>query len=99
MTLDVRGLLDCFDALVIVSGRNDRQVRAVADEIERVIGVELGVKPNTVEGLHDGTWVALDYGDVIVHVFDEANRAYYDLEHLWRGAPATRPASSTVSEG
>ncbi len=90
VVLDVRGLLDCFDALVIVGGRNDRQVRAIAEEIERQISLELGVTPVTVEGFTGAEWVALDYGDVIVHVFDEPNREYYDLEHLWRSAPAVR---------
>ena len=85
-------LIDAFDLLVIVSGRNDRQVRAIADEVELQIDRALGVKPLTVEGLHEATWIAMDYGDVIVHIFDEESRAYYDLEHLWNAAPAYRPA-------
>ena len=93
--LDLRELVDAFDALVITSGRNDRQVRAIADEIERLIEVALDVKPNHVEGLANAQWVALDYGDVIVHVFDESSRDYYDLEHLWNAAPALRPASAS----
>ncbi len=93
--LDLRELVDAFDALVITSGRNDRQVRAIADEIERLVEVALHVKPNHVEGLASAQWVALDYGDVIVHVFDESSRDYYDLEHLWNAAPALRPASAS----
>jgi ribosome-associated protein len=93
--LDLRELVDAFDALVITSGRNDRQVRAIADEIERLVEVALDVKPNHVEGLASARWVALDYGDVIVHVFDESSRDYYDLEHLWNAAPALRPASAS----
>ncbi|HTB08368.1 MAG TPA: ribosome silencing factor [Acidimicrobiales bacterium] len=93
--LDLRELVDAFDALVITSGRNDRQVRAIADEIERLVEVALHVKPNHVEGLSSAQWVALDYGDVIVHVFDESSRDYYDLEHLWNAAPALRPASAS----
>jgi ribosome-associated protein len=89
--LDLRELVDSFDALVVTSGRNDRQVRAIAQEIERLIDIALGVKPIHVEGLVAGEWIALDYGDVIVHVFDEAAREYYDLEHLWSAAPALRP--------
>jgi len=91
VVLDLRDLVDSFDALVVTSGRNDRQVRAIADEIERRVGESLGVKPRGVEGLAGGEWVALDYGDVIVHVFDESAREYYDLEHLWNAAPARRP--------
>jgi ribosome-associated protein len=89
--LDLRELVDSFDALVVTSGRNDRQVRTIAQEIERLVDMALGVKPIHVEGLVAAEWVALDYGDVIVHVFDEAAREYYDLEHLWSAAPALRP--------
>jgi ribosome-associated protein len=93
VVLDLRDLVDSFDALVVASGRNDRQVRAIAEEIERLIDLVLDVKPNHVEGLAAAEWIALDYGDVIVHVFDEAAREYYDLEHLWNAAPAFRPAA------
>ncbi len=93
VVLDLRDLVDSFDALVVASGRNDRQVRAIAEEIERLIELALNVKPNHVEGLTGAEWIALDYGDVIVHVFDEAAREYYDLEHLWNAAPASRPAA------
>ena len=90
VVLDMRGLVDSFDALVLTSGRNDRQVRAIAEEVERLVGLALGVTPIRVEGRDSAEWIALDYGDVIVHVFDEASREYYDLEHLWNTAPALR---------
>jgi ribosome-associated protein len=93
VVLDPRGVVDTFDALVVVSGRNDRQVRAIAEEVERVVAVA-GIRPLRVEGLAEGEWVALDYGDVIVHVFDEIDREYYDLEHLW-SVPASRPVRAT----
>jgi ribosome-associated protein len=89
VVLDLRGVVDTFDALIVLSGRNDRQVRALAEEVER-LGSLAGVQPLRVEGLAEGEWVALDYGDVIVHVFDEVDREYYDLEHLW-SVPASRP--------
>jgi ribosome-associated protein len=89
VVLDLRDLTDSFDALVVTSGRNDRQVRAIAEEVERVVGLAVGAKPVRVEGLAAAEWVAMDYGDVIVHVFDETAREYYDLEHLW-AAPALR---------
>jgi ribosome-associated protein len=94
VVLDLRELVDSFDALVVTSGRNDRQVRALAEEIERLVDLALEVKPIHVEGLTQGEWVALDYGDVIVHVFDETAREYYDLEHLWSAAPALRPLTT-----
>ena len=90
VVLDLRGFADSFDALLLASGRNDRQVRAIAEEIERTVDQSLGVKPTSVEGWDAAEWIALDYGDVIVHVFDEAARDYYDLEHLWSAAPAFR---------
>jgi ribosome-associated protein len=93
VVLDLRELVDSFDALVVASGRNDRQVRAIAKEVERLVAIALDVKPIHVEGWSGAEWIALDYGDVIVHVFDEAAREYYDLEHLWNAAPAVRAAT------
>jgi len=93
VVLDLRALVDSFDALVVASGRNDRQVRAIAEEVERLVEIGLDVKPIHVEGWSGAEWIALDYGDVIVHVFDEAAREYYDLEHLWNAAPAVRAAT------
>jgi ribosome-associated protein len=92
VVLDLREFVDSFDVLVIASGRNDRQVRSIAEEIERRIHLALGIKPTRVEGWTTAQWVAIDYGDVIVHVFDEETREYYDLEHLWSAAPAYPPA-------
>src|ERR1700683_4335784 len=71
VVLDLRDLVDSFDALVVASGRNDRQVRAIAEEVERLVAIALDVKPIHVEGWSGAEWIALDYGDVIVHVFDE----------------------------
>jgi len=90
VVLDLRDFVDSFDALVIAAGRNDRQVRAIAEEVERRVDLAVGVKPMRVEGWASAQWIALDYGDVIVHVFDLETRDYYDLEHLWSAAPATR---------
>ena len=95
VVLDLRELVDSFDALVVTSGHNDRQVRAIADEVERLVDLALDVKPIRVEGLSDAEWVAMDYGDVIVHIFDDSAREYYDLEHLWSAAPARRPQPAT----
>lgn len=94
VVLDLRELIDAFDALVVTSGRSDRQVRALAEEIERLVDLALDVKPIRIEGLVEAEWVALDYGDVVVHVFDESAREYYDLEHLWSAAPALRPITT-----
>ena len=90
VVLDLRGLVDSFDALVLATGRNDRQVRAIADQIEYQVAEQLGIRPLRSEGWTSAEWVALDYGDVIVHIFDEPSRDYYDLEHLWNAAPSMR---------
>ncbi len=98
VVLDVRGLIDVFDALVVTSGRSDRHVRALADEVERLVSLALDEVPLRVEGVAEAEWIALDYGDVIVHVFGESAREYYDLEHLWSAAPAHRRRSALAVE-
>jgi ribosome-associated protein len=95
VALDVRGMVDAFDVLIVSSGRNDRQVRAIAEEIERRIKLATGLSPTHTEGLDSCEWVALDYGFAIVHVFDDAHREYYDLEHLWSGSFTTRRRQDT----
>jgi ribosome-associated protein len=79
--------LGVVDAFVVTSGRNVRQVRTLVEEIERRLKEDGGGGPTAVEGLADGTWVLMDYGDFIVHVFLQETRDFYDLEHLWAGAP------------
>jgi ribosome-associated protein len=75
------------DAFVITSAQNTRHVRTLVEEIERGVKEAHGVVPVRVEGLQDATWVLMDYGDFIAHVFLQETRDYYDLEHLWAGAP------------
>lgn len=83
VVLDVGPLLAITDTFVITSGTNDRQVRTIAEEVEaRVKQAGMG-PPLRVEGLDDARWVLLDYGDVVIHVFLEEARQYYDLERLW----------------
>ena len=96
VVLKMGELMDAFDALFICAGHLDRQVRAIAEEIERRVALATQLKPLRSEGWEFGEWVALDYGFVIVHVFDETTREYYDLEHLWNAAPSFR-RSGTVS--
>jgi ribosome-associated protein len=80
-------LLGVVDAFVVTSGRNDRQVRALVEEVEARVKDHDGSAPVAVEGLSDATWVLMDYGDFVVHVFAEQTRGFYDLEHLWSSAP------------
>jgi ribosome-associated protein len=80
-------LLGITEAFVVTSGRNSRQVRTIVDEVERQIKESTGRSPIRVEGLDDALWVLMDYGDFLVHVFLDEAREFYDLEHLWSGAP------------
>jgi ribosome-associated protein len=84
--LDVHGLIVITDYFVICSGTSDRQVKTIVDEVERALR-DLDRKPVRREGETEGRWVLLDYVDVVVHVFAEEEREYYDLERLWRDAP------------
>lgn len=88
--MDLRELVDSFDALVVTSGTNDRQVRAICEEVERQVALSTDVRPTRMEGFIEGEWIAMDYGDVIVHIFSDEAREYYDLEHLWSAAPTVR---------
>lgn len=83
-------LLGVVDAFVITSGRNPRQVRTLVEEVEHRVRSSSGRSPIRVEGLRDAGWVLMDYGDFVVHVFLDDIRDYYDLEHLWSGAPRVR---------
>ncbi len=85
--LDVRELIVITDYFLIASGTSDRQVRTIADEVERRLREEHSVKPYRREGATEGRWVLLDYVDFVVHVFQKADREYYDLERLWSDAP------------
>lgn len=98
VVLDLRGITSLADYFVIVSGRSDTQVRAIAEEIEER-SRRAGKRPLSVEGGRSGQWVLLDYGDVVVHVFYGPMREHYDLERLWSRArrcelPAEPPAPS-----
>lgn len=94
VVLDVGDVLAITGWFVVTSGSNVRQVRAIAEAVEEDIVLAGGPKPLRVEGLDDGTWVLVDYGDVIVHVFDDETRSFYDLERLWRDVPVVDWRSS-----
>jgi ribosome-associated protein len=86
ITLDMRQLTSYADTFVILTGRSDRQVRAISESIIQALKAH-GDAPLGVEGLDDGNWVLIDCNDAIVHVFDPETRTQYDLERLWRDAP------------
>ena len=87
LILDVSELIVITDYFVIASGASDRQVKTVAEEIQRSVAA-LGVKPVRREGEREGQWVLLDFVDFVAHVFRDQEREYYGLERLWRDAPA-----------
>ena len=92
VTLDVRGVTDVADAMVIASGNSDRHVRAIADRV-REFAKQGGYRPMGVEGERDGEWVLVDLNDVIVHVMLPRVREFYRLESLWDVTAARREAA------
>lgn len=84
--LDVSGPLPLTDVFLLATGRNERNVLAIAEEIEDKL-LEIGAKPLRREGRSEGRWVLLDFGDLVVHVFHEEDRMYYSLERLWKDCP------------
>jgi ribosome-associated protein len=87
VALDVSGPLPLTDVFFIASGRNERNVLAIASEIEDKL-LQDGVKCLRREGRAEGRWVLLDFGDIIAHIFHEEDRLYYSLERLWKDCPA-----------
>ncbi len=83
--LDVAGKVDYADFLVVMTGRSDRHTQALAQGIEEALKKK-GVRPVALEGLHHGAWVLMDFGDVVVHVFQDEARQLYDIEGLWLDA-------------
>jgi len=86
VALDLRQIASFAEFFVIASGSNQRQVQAIADEINEQLKKQLDTRPIRVEGYNSAEWVLLDYGDFIVHVFNNESREFYDLERLWRDA-------------
>jgi ribosome-associated protein len=84
--LDLRGKVDYTDVLVLCSGNSTRHVVTIAEAVEEALR-KAKVRPACTEGLSGSPWVLVDYGDVVVHVFLDEARAYYDLEGLWLDAP------------
>ncbi len=87
VVLAMTELFGVVDAFVITSASNSRHVRTLVEEIESAVKETHQQAPVRIEGLSDATWVLMDYGDFIAHVFLQETREYYDLEHLWSGAP------------
>jgi ribosome-associated protein len=98
-------ILAIADWFVITSGSNPRQVRTIAEEVEAQVKAATGDGPIRVEGMDDARWVLLDFGDIVVHVFLEEVRAFYELERLWGDVarldwePEPAPGTGAVLDG
>ena len=82
LPIDVREKTALCDYFVIASGRNTTQVRALCENLEEHLSKQ-GIEPRRTEGVRDGRWGVLDYGDIIVHIFNDESRLFYQLERLW----------------
>ena len=83
VALYVREKTDLCDYFIIASGSNAPQIRAMGERVEELIERDLGIVPSRTEGVRDGRWAVVDYGDVIVHIFNDETRLFYHLERLW----------------
>lgn len=97
VALDVKELSSFADVFVVCTGRSDRQVRAIADSVEKA-AKQAGVPPLGIEGYAEGRWVLIDLDDVIVHVFTPDNRERYDIERLWSDAPQLTLAAPAAEQ-
>ena len=96
IAFDVSEQLVITDAFLLCSAPNDRQVRAIVDEVEDKLR-DIGVRPVRREGERDGRWVLIDYAEIVVHVQHEEERAFYALERLWRDCPTIALPESVTS--
>ena len=96
LAFDVSEQLAITDAFVLASATNDRQVKAIVDEIEDKLR-EVGAKPIRREGQREGRWVLIDYGEIVVHVQHEEEREFYALERLWRDCPMIELPADVVA--
>ena len=83
VALYVREKTDLCDYFIIASGSNAPQIRAMGERVEELVEREYDVQPTRTEGVRDGRWAVVDYGDVIVHIFNDETRLFYHLERLW----------------
>jgi ribosome-associated protein len=87
VVLDVGPIISIIECFVLASATNTRQVRTIVDEVGQALREHDDSRPISIEGRDDATWVLLDYGDIVVHVFLAETRAFYDLDRLWADAP------------
>ena len=81
--IDIEKVSILADYFIIASGTNRNQVQAMADNAEEILG-RAGYEPRQIEGYQNANWILMDYGDLVIHIFDQENRLFYDLERIWR---------------
>ena len=87
--IDISNVSVLADYFIIASGSNRNQVQAMVDSVQEDLYKQAGVEAKQIEGYQSANWILLDYADIIVHVFDEENRLFYDLERIWRDGKTT----------
>ena len=97
MILDMRPVATYTDFLVIATGQNPRQTKAIYEQVREHLRAENGLAPRSVHGVDQGRWILADYLDVVFHVFTPETRAYYRLEDLWSDVPTVELATSRAS--
>lgn len=88
--IDISKISVIADYFIIAGGSNVRQVKSLADNVEEKLG-KIGLPPKSVEGYQNANWVLMDYGDVIVHIFNQEDRLFYDLERIWAEGVSMEP--------
>ncbi len=99
VVLDLRAFVSYTDYFVLVTGTSDRHVQAMAERVRLRLKNEHHLLPFAFEGLETGQWILLDYGDVVLHLFQEEQRGYYDLDHFWADAPVVIPGAPSKGKG
>ncbi len=95
--IEIAEISTLADYFIISSGSNENQVQAIIDSVDEQMS-KAGYEPRHTEGKSPTEWMLLDYGDVVVHIFNEEGRSYYDLEHIWRDGTQIDPASLSEEE-
>jgi len=93
--LDMRGVCDFTDFFVIATGRNERQTKAIYNEVAGWLKKEQQLSPRSAAGLEESRWIVADYLDVVLHLFTPETRSFYRLEDLWSDVPKLEPAAAT----
>ena len=98
VALYVREKTDLCDYFIVASGSNAPQIRAMGERVEELVEREYGLVPSRTEGVRDGRWAVIDYGDVIVHIFNDETRLFYHLERLWADGENLQKFDETAGE-